>query len=126
MPRTTAEALRKLFPHDKVQRDVDHYIADANVMVTELLGTSGLSAERLEMIERYYAAHLYVLGEQEGGIFEDEIGGSSTKMGSTFTLGQGLRLTRFGQQVLGLDTTGAFEAISSQASGKKKAEFRLA
>lgn len=123
MPRTTAAALRALFPKDDASKSVDHYIADANLLVTELLGTSGYSAERLELIERYLAAHYYVLGEQEGGVFEEDIGEASTKMGSTFTLGQGLRLTRFGQQVLGLDTSGIMETIS--ASSKKKAQLRL-
>ena len=125
MPRTTVPQLRALFPKDDDTRTVDHYINDASLLVTEVLGTSSLSAERLEVIERYLAAHLYVLGEQEGGVFEEKIGEASTKMGSTFTLGRGLALTRFGQLVLSWDSTGLFAAMET-ANNKKKAQFRLA
>lgn len=124
MPRTTEAALRALFPAtDKSEYAVAHYIADANVLVTEVLGASGFSEARLEMIERYLAAHLYLLGTQEGGIFEDEMGDSKVKTGSTFTLGQGLRLTRWGQQVLSLDTTGGFAQL--EGGIKKTAQFRV-
>ena len=77
MARTTETALRALFPKDDATKSVDHYIADANLLVTELLATSGYSAERLELIERYLAAHFYLLGEQEGGIFEEKNGAVS-------------------------------------------------
>lgn len=124
MPRTTDAALRALFPAtDKTEYAVTSYVADANVLVSEILGASGFSAERLEMIERYLAAHLYLLGTQEGGIFEDQMGESKVKTGSTFTLGQGLRLTRWGQMVLALDTTGGFAQI--EGGVKKTAQFRL-
>lgn len=121
--KTTEEAVRKLFPMDGEGKDVSHYVDDANLLVSELLATSGFSAERKEMIARYYAAHLYVLAEQEGGIFEEDIGESREKRGSTFTLGRGLNMTRWGQQVLGLDTTGAFATI--EGNSKKRALFRL-
>ena len=121
---TTADAVRKLFPQDDPSLDVTQYVSDANVMVSELLGTSTLTPERQEMIARYYAAHLYLLGQQEGGIFEEKIGEASEKRGSTFTLGQGLRLTRWGQMVLALDTSGAFANV--EGGIKKTALFRLA
>lgn len=124
MPRTNAAALRALFPQDNPDRNVDHYINDASLLVTEVLGTSSLTPERLEVIERYLAAHLYVLAEQEGGIFEEKIGESTEKKGSTFTLGRGLALTRFGQLVLSWDSTGSFADMET-AGAKKKAQFRV-
>lgn len=122
-PRTTEASLRKLFPEDNGTAVVDHYLADANVLVTDLLGASSLSNERLEIIERYLAAHFYVLGQQSGGVFEEKIGESTVKTGSTFTLGQGLKLTRWGQMALAADTTGALSAI--EGGKKKTAQFRL-
>jgi hypothetical protein len=123
---TTSEAVLKLFPIDGAGKDIDHHVADANTLVSELLGTSDLTAERLEMIARYLAAHFYVLSEHEGGIFEEQIGESREKRGSTFTLGQGLKLTRYGQMVLSLDTTGTFDdEMTVNADGKKEALFRL-
>ena len=123
MPRTTDAAVRKLFPQDSSTAVATHYVEDANILVTELLGTSTLSAERLEIIERYIAAHLFVLGQQEGGIFEEKMGESTVKTGSTFTLGQGLKLTRWGQMALALDTTGALSQI--EGGKKKTALFRV-
>lgn len=111
MPRITSAELRKLFPQDDPNQDVDHYVADADALVSELLGTSGFTSSRLAMITKYVAAHFYVLGQQEGGIFEETIGESSEKRGSTFTLGQGFRLTRFGQMALGLDSTGKLATL---------------
>jgi hypothetical protein len=129
VPRITEAELRKLFPQDNdTTVDVSHYIADANVLVTDLLGTSTLSEARLGIIERYIAAHLYVLGEHEGGIFEERYGDSMEKRGSTFTLGQGLKLTRWGQMAIAFDTTGTLEeelVVNPDGGIKKEALFRL-
>lgn len=123
MRKTTEAAVRKLFPNDATGKDVTHYVDDANTLVEDLLGTSSLSDNILEMIARYLAAHFYTLAEHEGGIFEETIGESSEKRGSTFTLGQGLKLTRFGQTALGLDKTGALSTI--EGGKKKPALFRV-
>jgi len=125
--RVAEAEVRKLFPSDNAMNvSVSHYIEDANVLVTELLGSSSLSVERLTIIEKYLAAHLYVLGEHEGGVFEEQVGNSREKRGSTFTLGRGLELTRWGQMVLAMDTTGIFaEQTIYPTSGKKEALFRL-
>lgn len=121
--RNTDKDLRDLFPQDNSNKAVQHYIDDANILVTETLATAGFSADRLKLIEKYLAAHLYVLAEHEGGIFEEKIGDTEEKRGSTFTLGQGLRLTRWGQQVLALDTSGGFARM--EGTVKKTAQFRL-
>lgn len=123
---TTADAVRVLLPIDGAGKDLTQFVNDANTLVSELLGSSSLTAERQEMIARYLAAHFYVLAEHEGGIFEEQIGESREKRGSTFTLGQGLKLTRFGQMVLSLDTTKTFDnEMVVSTSGKKEALFRL-
>lgn len=122
MTGTSSTAVRKLFPQDDASVDIDHYVADANLLVEEVLGASSLSEERQEIIARYLAAHLYVLGQQEGGVFEEKIGESTEKRGSTFTLGQGLKLTRWGQMVLALDTSGGFSGLDA---ANKSAQFRL-
>jgi hypothetical protein len=124
MPRVTSAALRAMFPKDDPSRGVEHYILDASTMVEEFLGSSSHTEGRLTLIEKYLAAHFYLLGEQEGGVFEEKIGESNTKMGSTFTLGQGLRLTRYGQMVLSLDSTGSFEDIAPNQKARK-ALFRV-
>lgn len=125
MSVTDAE-VRALFPNDSGDADVTGYLQDANTLVTELLGSSSLSSYRLDMITKYLAAHFYTLAEHEGGIFEEKIGESSEKRGSTFTLGQGLKLTRFGQMVMSFDTTGTLvNSMGLSSSDKKSALFRL-
>lgn len=126
MPTTSAEVV-KLFPMDNpAEAAVDHHVVDANLLVDEVLSMTSLSADRQDLIAKYLAAHLYVLAAHEGGIFEETIGESSEKRGSTFTLGQGLKLTRWGQMVLALDTTGSFsDEMGVNANDKKSALFRV-
>lgn len=122
-----AEAdVRALFPNDPSTTVVAHYITDAEVIVADVLASSGYASNKLDLITKYLAAHLYVLGQQEGGIFEEEIGESMEKRGSTFTLGQGLKLTRWGQMVLSVDTGKYFtDEASVNTSDKKSALFRV-
>lgn len=120
---TTAEDVKLLFPNEKPTINVDIHVADANIWVSELFATTTLSDERTSFIARYLAAHFVVLAQQEGGIFEEKMGESTVKTGSTSTLGQGLRLTRFGQTALGADTTGALAQL--EGGTMKTALFRV-
>ena len=124
----TAAQVIKLFPNETIADiAMESHVDDAKFLVDEVLGSSSLSDGRLDMIAKNLAAHFYVLAAHEGGIFEETIGESSEKRGSTFTLGQGLKLTRFGQMVLSLDTTGRFkDSMGLSKDDKKTALFRLA
>jgi len=98
------------------------YIDDAHLLVDETLGTdSGLTNERLKLIEKYLAAHLWVLAEEKGG-HTGETRGDASLTYAKFE-GNGLAGTRFGQQVIDFDSTGELEKVMGSAS--KKAEFRL-
>jgi hypothetical protein len=112
---------------DVPSQQVQSYIDDAHLLVEEILnpgGVSVLTEGRLALIEKYLAAHLFVLSEEKGGLTLDKIGETEERYVTTSTPQYGLRSTRFGQFILGLDTTGQLEA--QLVGGSKKALFRLA
>jgi len=55
MPRTTETSVREIIATSLTTPQVNAFIADANLWVTEELGAEGYSAERMELIERYLA-----------------------------------------------------------------------
>lgn len=82
--------------------DLDVFIRGANLVVTQVLGDSGLPTTLLKEIERWLAAHFFCIRDPRAQ--SEKIGSASiTYQGKT---GMGLEHTSFGQQVLILDTTG--------------------
>jgi len=111
---------------DQVQRVVDipsgvevqTFIDVASRLVDEVLVSSGLTSARLADIELYLSAHLVALTEEGGGITLQRTGASSVQY--TQLKGDGLKLTRFGQMALDLDTSGKLKA---SARAKARAQF---
>ena len=90
------------------------FIAQANVVVNELLAPSGssvLSDDRLKLIETYIAAHFATLVRERGGMQEDKLGDALQRYHNIYKAG--FSSTRFGQQALFLDTTGKLAAIDA-------------
>lgn len=100
--------------------NVQPFIDDADIIVTELLGDKGLSDERLAIIEKYLAAHFAALFTERGGLVKTRTGDSEDWMANNFD--QGLSLTRYGQQALQMDTTGT---LRSQLTKKNTARFTV-
>lgn len=98
--------------------DVQIYIDVASRMVDEVFSGSSLSTKRLADIELYLAAHLGALTEEGGGVTLQRTGQSSVQYAQL--QGDKLKLTRFGQMALLLDTTGVLEA-----SNKEKARLQF-
>ena len=96
------------------------FIDLATAIVDEQLVGSGLTNKELEKIELYLAAHFVAITEELGGLVSDSSGVASQRMSDAYRDG-GLRLTRYGQQALALDTTGT---LQSKYAPKQKAEFR--
>lgn len=57
MPRTTLAAVQDTIETDLTDDQINAFIADANVWVTDFLGGEGLSTARLTLIEKYLACH---------------------------------------------------------------------
>lgn len=101
MPRVTVAEVKNLV---KTDLDVALFIEAANLIVDEELVGRGLSENRLRLIELNLSAHYAAIAEERGQIVKSELGESAEWYGGKFT--EGLKLTRFGQQALHMDTSG--------------------
>jgi hypothetical protein len=119
--RVTDAELREILA-DAGTTPVANFIADAHIIVDDLLLGKGLSEDRLKLIEKYYAAHLYTISAERGGIIREKIGESDQSYVNPGAQ-SGLRSSRFGQVALGFDTTGILESML--VGGQKKALFRV-
>jgi hypothetical protein len=70
--RTTETAVREIISTNLTGPQVRAFIADANLWITEVLGSEGYSAERLEIIERYLSCALVRL--RDLGLTDNTIG----------------------------------------------------
>jgi hypothetical protein len=108
------------------KRDCTPFINAANIVVSEVLGASNLSAPRIDLITQYLAAHFCSLTEEQGGLVSSQIAGAKEEyvpISSYRDALKGFQITRYGQQALALDTTGQLAA--STANYGMKALFRL-
>ena len=97
--------------------DTTPFINAADLIVTQYLTLSGLSTAMLTEIERWLAAHLTcMLDPRETA----KAMGDSRVTFEAGPLGQGLCATRYGQQVLLLDTTGTLAA-----QGRRRTTFQV-
>ena len=100
-------------------KDLTAHIKTATAFVDTLFASSTLSAAHLMEIERWLAAHFAALTDQEeGAIIVEEH--SDHKAKYVEVKGEGLSLTRYGQQAIVLDTSGTLATVS-----KTKARFQL-
>lgn len=105
--RVTATEVREIIEIDP-DLDIDSFILAANLMVTAICTDSSLLDTQLKEIERWLSAHLIAIREpramsRKAGPFSESY---ATK------LALGLKVTRYGQQALIMDTSGALEAAS--------------
>jgi hypothetical protein len=96
------------------------YTDDANVLVNETLDLPLFSDDRLRLIEKYLAAHLWVIAKEKGGLTSEKAL-DATNTYQKYS-GTGLSATRFGQQVMVFDFTGALDKVLSYS---KKAQLRV-
>ena len=81
---------------------IDVYITSANIMVTQILGTT-LDDDVLAEIERWLAGHMIAITRERQAL-EEKAGGAEIIY--TGKYGMALSSTSYGQMVLALDTTG--------------------
>jgi hypothetical protein len=106
--------------------DADPFIIPANLIVTDRLGSAGLSDDLMKEIERWLAAHLVSIRAPK--IMEEKIGGASQKYEGIVFIGskKGLDTTRYGQQVLIMDPTGIMLSIGKVKASISVPDFREA
>lgn len=102
--RVTATEVKQIIDTSLSDTVIEAYIAAANPVVTEVLGSDTTITDALRKeIERWLTAHL-IASTQERQAKEEGAGGAYIKyQGIT---GKGLESTLYGQQVLALDSTG--------------------
>jgi hypothetical protein len=95
------------------------FIDTATVMVDDLVtcissrGLTAFSAAKLERIEAFLTAHLYLHADQSASS-KTTGDASATFQGQT---GMGFKSTQFGQAALSLDTSGCLARVDKQMSG---------
>jgi len=110
MARTTAANVQKIISHDSAITDLDPFIDTANELVTEICGDSGYTDTRLELIERWLAAHFLAIRDPR---YESKkIGSAQGKYRSKVDFN--LSLTHYGQQAQMLDTAGGLSTLSKR------------
>lgn len=87
-------------------------ITPADLIVTENLSAASLSANRKVSVELYLAAHFLALTENAERIQQRSLGGRSFSETFENKIDFDLRLTRFGQQAILLDTSGILAGMS--------------
>jgi len=108
--RTTAERIREIIDTEVI--DLTLFINDAYLIVSEVLEPSvDYSEARLEMIERYFAAHLIASGISQLAASETAGPVSEKKQ---YHLANNLRSTMYGQQVVALDSSGILASLGSK------------
>lgn len=112
MATRTNSALVEAIIEVDVTIDLAPFILTASELVTELCVPAGYTDIRLELIERWLAAHFYAVRDPRA---TDEKAGS---VGASYEskVDLNLNLTRYGQQALVLDTKGGLAALNRSAS----------
>lgn len=115
--RTTYEEVIEILDNTELsQAIIEAYIGSANVFVTAVLSSKGLTDAVLAEIEKWITAHMitatrerFAAKEGAGGAFINYIG----------SFGEGLNGSPYGQMAVSMDTSGTLAAIAlrkSQAS----------
>ena len=116
MARTTLAEVKAIMKSDLdtvTDGNIEAIIPVSNRLVTALLGTSGTSADQLEDIEMYLAAHMAIATIERQ--IKNAGGGGAPEVNYTGSFYTGLGSTSYGQIVMLLDTTGKMKA----ADGKR-------
>lgn len=117
MARTDATNVKAIIEVDSTiivtDADLTPFITTANELVTELCtGTQGpktaYSATRLELIERWLAAHFYAIRDPRAK--SEKAGSVSVNYQEKVDLN--LSVTTYGQQAMMLDTNGALSRLN--------------
>lgn len=106
---------------------IQGFLDDANLIVTEDLSGKGLSDARLKVIEKWLGAHLTIILTERGGLKVSKDGDAEDSYTDMSPRGQanisGLALTRYGQQAIFFDTSKTLAKMSKE--GSLSAKFKV-
>ena len=112
MARTTDASVGGIIEVDS-SISLTPFISIANELVTECCGsvTPAYSTTRLELIERWLAAHFYT--NRDGRAFREKAGSVSKEKQSKVDLG--FDTSHYGQTAMRLDTLGGLASLNEQS-----------
>lgn len=115
--RTDAEAVSKINTEVDDSIDLDPFIEIASALVDEVCTDSDYSDARLELIERWLAAHFAAVNDPRTTLEH----AGSVRVFFEGKSGLGLDFTRYGQQAKIIDTAGNLAALDKnmQSGGAK-------
>lgn len=98
---------------------IQAYIDDAAALLAGCPCILNLPDATQTAIQKYLAAHLYTVATKNqgaGAVTQKKLGDASTSYAAP-SLGDGLKLTTYGQQALLYDTTGCLLTLGQKAAG---------
>ena len=117
MARTTQDAVEAIIDVDSSITDLTPFIDTASSLVDEVCATvSSYGAARLELIERWLAAHFYAV--QDPRLASENVGGAGGSYQGQTTMN--LSATIYGQQAMVLDTNGGLAALNTNVTKGRK------
>ena len=122
MPRTNSTAVKELLLSDydtDTNPSLDVFISTANVITTRVntcatARSITLSSDELELIERWLAAHFYVMNDQTFSSKSTQ-GASASFHGQT---GMNLDASKYGQSAKIVDYSGCLTAIAERRTAR--------
>ena len=125
-PRTTSDLVAQLVDV-QAGKDLSPFIAVANQLTTDICTyttnpyTDGYVGSKMELIERWLAAHFYT-------VFDNQL--TAAKAGTVAVryqhkIGYGLKTSMYGQQAIILDTNGGLAAWDNTAQIKRKIKLSI-
>ncbi len=109
--RTDSAAVCAVLETSLGDEQVDPFVDTANILVTEYLASSSLSAAILKEIETYLAAHFVTLRDRRAK--QERADGVGFTLEGDF--GMGLDSSQYGQTAQILDSTGVLSQLSDDA-----------
>ena len=127
MARTTSDLVKSILlqDYDELEApDLTPYIATANVIVTRVVACAlakdeALTDEEAELIERWLAAHYYVVSDQTYAA-KATADASATFHGKT---AMHIQSSRYGQSAIDIDASGCLAAIAAGTDRKVAGGF---
>lgn len=120
MPYTDHDAVQAILADDydaDVAPSLDPFIEVANHLVVEVcLPVETYSDERLEVIERYLAAHFYAITMPR--IQTTGLGQGDIEQTIQSKIDLGLNLSHYGSSAMILDTSGGLAALNARGTAK--------
>lgn len=120
--RTTADAVREIVEvDDTISTDLVPFITIANELVTEFCAPVGYSDARLELIERWLAAHYYTV--RDNRVKSEAVAGVSATYSQNTALN--LASSMQGQTAMSLDTAGGLAALNKRTVDGKRPSVEI-